>query len=646
MAAVRVSVCLLVVSFLLAGLTCRPAQAVSLQPGWPQATRDAVYGGAALGDLDGDGDLEVVIGSTDGNVYAWHHDGVPVTGWPQNINNWSGQARYMGQVRGAVTLADLDGDGALEVLAGSRDYRVYAWHADGTLVAGWPQSTEGEVYNSPSVGDIDGDGEPEVVVGSLDHKVYAWHANGTLVNGWPQMTGGEVWAASSALADLDGDGRLKVVIPSQDGKVYVWHGDGTLVAGWPQECGGLPDNGCAVADVNRDGDLDVIAGSGSGVYVWHADGTLLPNWPQPSRHRRDVYGFRHSAPVVGDLHGDGYREIAAGAWDYDMFVWNRDGTWLTGWPQPVGDEIDSSPALADLDNDGLIEVIAASADYNVYAWHLDGTLVRGWPQATGWAVRCSPSVGDIDGDGHLEVVVGSDDCNVYVWKCDDVSGDSLPWPQFHHDAQHTGLYHNLVTVFYDVPIYFWSYAGVIACYNAGIVSGYGDGTYRPRVTVTRDQMAVYIARALAGGDAGVPPGPPTATFPDVPNTGYGPSGTDPYWAYKHVEYAVTQQIVGGYPDGHYYPLLPLDRGQMAVFIARGMAPIEERPTLPGYAPPDIPSFPDVVNTGAAAYWAYKEVEYIHAAGVAGGYPDGLYHPEIICTREQMAVFIARAFHLL
>jgi len=196
-------------------------------------------------------------------------------------------------------------------------------------------------------------------------------------------------------------------------------------------------------------------------------------------------------------------------------------------------------------------------------------------------------------------------------------------------------------LFPDVPPAYWAYNEIGACYAARLVSGYPDGGYRPGEVVTRDQMAVYIARSLAGGDALVPPGPPTATFPDVPSTGYGPSGTDPYWAYKHIEYLVAQHIVGGYPDGQYWPALALDRGQMAGFIARALAPFSERPNLPSYTPPP-PSFPDV----SAAHWAYKYVEYVHAAGVVGGYPDGKYHPEISCSRDQMAAFVARAFGLL
>jgi hypothetical protein len=95
----------------------------------------------------------------------------------------------------------------------------------------------------------------------------------------------------------------------------------------------------------------------------------------------------------------------------------------------------------------------------------------------------------------------------------------------------------------------------------GVVGGYEDGSYRPTLTVTRDAMAVFVARGLAGGDAGVPSGPPAATFSDVE--------TD-HWAYRHVEYCVGAGVVGGYPDGSYRPDDAVDRAQMAVYVQRAL----------------------------------------------------------------------------
>jgi hypothetical protein len=190
--------------------------------------------------------------------------------------------------------------------------------------------------------------------------------------------------------------------------------------------------------------------------------------------------------------------------------------------------------------------------------------------------------------------------------------------------------------FTDVPWDYWAFSYIEACVTANVVQGFGS-TYHPTDVVTRDQMAVYISRAVAGGDANVamPSGLAEPSFSDV--------GED-YWAYRYIEYCHDKGLVAGYPDGTYQPLTDVDRGQMAVFIARAMADPVGEVGLAGYVPPATPTFPDVTPTDDWS-WAFRYVEYIAEQKVAGGYTDGWYHPERTVTRDQMAVYMARAFHL-
>lgn len=187
--------------------------------------------------------------------------------------------------------------------------------------------------------------------------------------------------------------------------------------------------------------------------------------------------------------------------------------------------------------------------------------------------------------------------------------------------------------FLDIPPTHWAYEEIMACVEAGIASGFPDRLYRPGFAVTRSQMAAYVSRALAGGDAGVPAVGGDPRFLDVQTDN---------WAAKYVEYAAAASIVTGYPDGLYHPDWTITRGQMAVFIARAMVDPTGEEGLSGYAPPPYPTFVDVWPT----YWAYKHIEFIAGGGVATGYADGTYRPAGNCTRDQMAVYIARAFGLV
>jgi len=225
---------------------------------------------------------------------------------------------------------------------------------------------------------------------------------------------------------------------------------------------------------------------------------------------------------------------------------------------------------------------------------------------------CARPGNPISRDGRCIVFMG--------YSSELVPGDTNGWPDI--------FVRDLDARFHDVSSRYWTFPHIEACVAAGLVGGYPDNTYRPKLAVTRDQMAVYISRALAGGDALVPPGPATATFADVPND---------QWAYKYVEYAVGQGVIGGYPDGTYQPTLTVTRDQMAVFVARAMAGGDASvPTGPATA-----FFPDVPTD----HWAFRCVEYIRGEGVTGGYPDGTYRPTEACTRDQMAVYVQRAFAL-
>ncbi len=183
----------------------------------------------------------------------------------------------------------------------------------------------------------------------------------------------------------------------------------------------------------------------------------------------------------------------------------------------------------------------------------------------------------------------------------------------------------------DIPFDHWAFGPILACLSADVVAGYPDGTYRPELRVTRDQMAAFIARGLAGSDAEVPTGPAQASFADVPVN---------HWAFRHVEYARAQGVVTGYPDGLYRPGADVDRAQMAVFVSRSLLG-------PGTAPPEPQGEPTFADVAPATEWAWchRHVEHLARLKIVTGYPDGLYRPEYPCTRDQMAAYIARAFGL-
>jgi hypothetical protein len=115
-------------------------------------------------------------------------------------------------------------------------------------------------------------------------------------------------------------------------------------------------------------------------------------------------------------------------------------------------------------------------------------------------------------------------------------------------------------VFPDVLLDNWAFRYIGGVVDAGVASGYDDGLYHPDLTVSRDQMAVFIARGMCGGDDQVPEldcvEPP---FSDV---------TCDHWARKYIQYAASEGVVQGYPEGDYKPEDFVNRAQMAVYMCR------------------------------------------------------------------------------
>ena len=144
----------------------------------------------------------------------------------------------------------------------------------------------------------------------------------------------------------------------------------------------------AIYNLDNDSTQEIIASRHSVLYVWNSDGTL--RWRAPvgenssSANDHGLYRM-YCSPVVGDLNGDGYGEIAI-CYSNKAAVYDHKGFMLPGWPATFPGSAGEirSIASSDVNNDGLFEIVvvktASGPVTNV--WSLAGQTVAGWPQVT------------------------------------------------------------------------------------------------------------------------------------------------------------------------------------------------------------------------------------------------------------------------
>jgi hypothetical protein len=237
---------------------------------------DTIWASPSLYDVDGDGRQEIFIGgdSHAGGSENWPGGIVRALDWRPGglVQLWEQKPAEV--VHSSVAIGDIDGDGRLEVVHGTGDfykgvrgnnpdsYKVFAWHVeDGSPVPGWPQTTGGVTWSSPVLADLTGDGRPEVISGSRDHKLYAWRGNGSLLWAVDPAKAGEVSTeiqGSAMVADITGDGRPEVVIGSGWG-MFVLDAAGNRV-GAPMYIGYSHETTSALGNFGPNGWRIITAG--------------------------------------------------------------------------------------------------------------------------------------------------------------------------------------------------------------------------------------------------------------------------------------------------------------------------------------------------------------------------------------------------
>lgn len=472
----------------------------------------------AIADVDNDGRDDIVLGTNNGHIVVVRHNGNIL--WDRDLSPYFGMSANTQEIASSPAVADIDGDGRVEIVVGTGTLRTNVCTQGGVMVlnhngnpeSGWPKLAEDRgippagcrdsIFSSPALGDLDNDGDLEIIAGGFDKKVYAWSHTGQLLPGFPPdswlRTKEPSWAdlrgrladsiwGSPAIADLDGDGYDDIILSTDEGNYSIgwddWNCPYALPPGWaPGYCGGtiyalnrfgqvLPgfpihlheaiQSTPAIADINNDGSLDIVVGTGTFYYYNSPDrptngfrvhafdnqGRSLPGWAGG----KPTNGPVAASPAIGDISGDGRPEVVIAAMnERRLYAWNGDGQAVSGFPMTPVDhwgstlatyDVGTSFILGDYDGDEKMEIFINQAwgvtiiDGN--GQHITSTVFPGANPIylTNGSLLNTPAVGDIDNDGRLELITHNSE--LFVWDLDS-SSDLADWAMFKRDAAGEG----------------------------------------------------------------------------------------------------------------------------------------------------------------------------------------------------------------
>jgi hypothetical protein len=426
-------------------------------PGFPKHISGGSFEGFIYCNMDSDPELEVV-GNIGYTVQAFNIDGSSVPGWPKTLTSYAGE--------GAPAFGDIDGDGQEEIVATNHGLTsggyIFAFKKNGTPVTGFPIN-HGYSTRTPVLADIDNDGKMEIIVNKRIYpvgEVWVYRGTGVVFPGWPKAIN-HVPASSAAVGDIDGDNIPEIIAESYIA-LYAWKSNGDSIPGFPFI---LPNSAVTsysspvLADLDGDNKREIIfgthvSGAGGYLFVLKYDGSQLTGFPKATGNW--IYG----APSVGYIDGDTLLDIAVGDQvlsgtpaDY-VYGWNKNGDVLSGFPIGPLNAVNTQILLGDIDNDNSPELIfddnSSQAGLGQYlAYNHNGTPVTGWPiNTTGTTFFNNPCLTDLNRDGILDIIGAGTEgtgssayTNVYLWNTGkNYNPNKITLPVFQYNVAHSGVY--------------------------------------------------------------------------------------------------------------------------------------------------------------------------------------------------------------
>ena len=261
-----------------------------------------------------------------------------------------------------------------------------------------------------ALANVSGSVLPELIAIGANNNLYVYQSNGSLLNGFPVDLGGYL-TMGPAVADMDNDGNNEIIMALRSGVVKIVKNSGTVEldkATGEQIYGNL-----SVGNMDSDEEKEIVFGTMSRkIHIMNPDGTEIPGFPMS-------FDFPIEEGIaLADLNNDNKPEFVFGQFNSTLFALTTEGDTLSGFPVSLSSRIKTTPVVLKINND--YKIIVATQDNHLNIISQTGEIESTYNYDA--AINSAPALCDLEGNGMVQILFGTENGQLHATN---IEGDTL-----------------------------------------------------------------------------------------------------------------------------------------------------------------------------------------------------------------------------